>query len=112
VRSPPNRTVTGTRRLVGSSAPGRACPNPKGESLTGWGEVDHDLGASIAVPVTAESRLLDDSGRTGVRPDSVQVLGGTLFSRLPTQPWVWLSIGLRAAGHRVEAWLQRGLPSS
>ena len=29
-------------------------------------------------------RLLDDSGRTGVRPDSVQVFGGTLSSRLPT----------------------------
>jgi hypothetical protein len=30
------------------------------------------------------SRLLDDSGRTGVRPDSVQVSGGMLSLRLPT----------------------------
>jgi hypothetical protein len=30
------------------------------------------------------TRLLGDSVRTGVRPDSVQVLGGTLSLRLPT----------------------------
>jgi hypothetical protein len=57
-------------------------------------------------------RLLDDSVRTGVRPDSVQVSGGMLSLRLPTWSWVWLSFGLRTAGHRAEAWLQRGLPSS
>lgn len=57
-------------------------------------------------------RLLDDSGGTGVGPDSVQVFGGMLFSRLPIRIRVWLSFGLRAAGRRVEAWLQRGLSSS
>ena len=58
-------------------------------------------------------RLLDDSVRTGVRPDPVQVFGGMLSTRLPTWVfWVWLSIGLRVAGRRAEAWLQRGLPSS
>ena len=30
------------------------------------------------------TRLLDDSRRTGVRPDSVQVIGGQLSMRLPT----------------------------
>ena len=44
---------------------------------------------------------------------SVQAFGGMLSLRLPTRVyWVWLSFGLRAAGRRVEAWLQRGLPSS
>jgi hypothetical protein len=33
------------------------------------------------------SRLLDDSRRTVVRPDSVQAFGGTLSSRLPTRCW-------------------------
>ena len=27
-------------------------------------------------------------------------------------PEVWLSIGLQSVGHRDEAWLERGLPSS
>jgi len=26
--------------------------------------------------------------------------------------WVWLSSGLQSVGHRDEAWLERGLPSS
>ena len=65
-----------------------------------------------ASPTGAQTRLLDDFDRTGVWPDSVQVFGGMLSSRLPTPSWVWLSIGLRVAGRRVEAWLQRGLPSS
>ncbi len=57
-------------------------------------------------------RLLDDSRRTGVWPDSVQVIGGQLSMRLPTGCLVWLSFGLRPAGHRDEAWLKRGLPCS
>ena len=32
----------------------------------------------------AETRLLDDSLRAGVWPDSVQVIGGKLSMRLPT----------------------------
>ena len=32
--------------------------------------------------------------------------------RLPTGLLVWLYSGLRTAGHRDEAWLQRGLPCS
>jgi hypothetical protein len=32
----------------------------------------------------APIRLLDDSPRTDVWPDSVQVIGGQLFIRLPT----------------------------
>jgi hypothetical protein len=57
-------------------------------------------------------RLLDDFGRTGVRPDSVQAFDGMLSMRLPTSITVWLSSGLRAVVRRAEAWLQRGLPSS
>ena len=68
--------------------------------------------AIAGASVTPLARLLDDSGRTGVRPDSVQVSGGTLSSRLPTAYLVWLAFGLRTAGHRDGAWLQRGLPSS
>ena len=60
-----------------------------------------------------QSGLLETFGRAGVWPDSVQVLGGTLSMRLPTERfWVWLSIGLRTVEHRDGAWLQRGLPSS
>jgi hypothetical protein len=57
-------------------------------------------------------RLLDDSLRAGVWPDSVQVIGGKLSMRLPTRSWVWLTSGLRPAGHRDEAWLKKGLPCS
>ena len=32
--------------------------------------------------------------------------------RLPTRVLVWLSSGLQSVGHRDEAWLERGLPSS
>jgi hypothetical protein len=59
-----------------------------------------------------DSRLLDDSVRAGVWPDSVQVSGGKLSMRLPTCSWVWLTIGLRLAGRRDEAWLKKGLPCS
>ena len=61
---------------------------------------------------TEPSRLLDDSVRTDVRPDSVQVLGGTLSLRLPTRARVWLSSGLRTVERRGAVWLQRGVPSS
>ncbi len=57
-------------------------------------------------------RLLDDSHRAGVRPDSVQVPGGRLSSGLPTRSRVWLTFGLQPVGHRDEAWLKRGLPCS
>lgn len=56
--------------------------------------------------------LLETSRRIGVRPDSVQVLGGALSSGLPTRIRVWLTSGLRPVGHRDEAWLQKGLPCS
>ena len=52
------------------------------------------------------------ASRTGVRPDSVQVLGGTLSMRLPTISWCGSLPVCGPAGCRVEAWLQRGLPSS
>ena len=57
-------------------------------------------------------RLLDDSVRTGVRPDSVQVLDGMLSWRLPTSvSGVAFSVCV-PVGHRAGAWLKRGLPSS
>ncbi len=56
--------------------------------------------------------LLDDSDRTGVWPDSVQVPGGRLSFGLPTRSRVWLTFGLQPVGHRDEAWLKRGLPCS
>ena len=55
---------------------------------------------------------LETSPRTGVRPDSVQVFGGTLSIAAAHHWLVWLSHGLRPAEHRGEAWLKRGLPSS
>lgn len=58
------------------------------------------------------SRLLDDSVKTGVWPDSVQVLGGTPASRLPTCSWVWLYSGLRPVEHRGVVWLKRDVPGS
>jgi len=57
-------------------------------------------------------RLLDDSHRTGVWPDSVQVLGGSLSARLPTRSRAWLYSGLRPVGHRGVVWLKRGVASS
>ena len=61
----------------------------------------------------AASRLLDDSGRTGVRPDSVQVLGGMLASRLPTRTFGCGSIPVCVlVGCRGVVWLERGLLGS
>ena len=42
----------------------------------------HPLIGTAAHP--SDRRLLDDSRRTGVWPDSVQVIGGQLSMRLPT----------------------------
>jgi hypothetical protein len=53
------------------------------------------------------------SGRTGVRPDSVQVPGGKLSMRLPTSViGVALYRFAFPPGTAREVWLQRGLPSS
>ena len=67
------------------------------------------------VPIASEraiTRLLDDSGRTGVRPDSVQVIGGPLSMRLPTRLGCGSFSGCVLVDCRVEVWLKRGLPSS
>jgi hypothetical protein len=58
------------------------------------------------------SGYLETSPRIGVRPDSVQVFGGTLSLAAAHHLLVWLTFGLRSAEHRGEAWLKRGLPSS
>lgn len=55
---------------------------------------------------------LETSRRIDVWPDSVQVSGGTLAIAAAHPIRVWLSSGLRPVGHRDEAWLKRGLPSS
>jgi hypothetical protein len=60
----------------------------------------------------ATSGYLETSPRTGVRPDSVQVFGGTLSLAAAHHLLVLLTSGLRSAEHRGEAWLKRGLPSS
>ena len=57
-------------------------------------------------------RLLDDSRRTGVWPDSVQVVGGSSSCGCPPAVLVWLAIGLRPADHRDEARLKKGRPCS
>ena len=75
----------------------------------------HTLASSTHARIvarSANSRLLDDSGRTGVRPDSVQASGGVLSLRLPTLLLVWLFFGLRSRRAPREVWLQRGLLSS
>ena len=59
------------------------------------------------------SGLLEDSRRTGVRPDSVQVPGGfALYWAAHPRVRVWLESGLQPPGTADEAWLKRGLPSS
>jgi hypothetical protein len=67
---------------------------------------------STCLADSSDSRLLETSLRAGVWPDSVQVLGGTLASRLPARSRVWLYSGLRTAGHRGAVWLKRGVPGS
>ena len=74
-------------------------------------------GAPIALldPVVhiAETRLLDDCHRIGVWPDSVQVSGGGLSTRLPTRCLRCGSLSVcNPSGTAGEAWLERGLPSS
>ena len=53
------------------------------------------------------------AGRAGVWPDSVQVLGGRLSTRLPTSAiGVALYRSALPSGTAAGAWLQRGLPRS
>jgi hypothetical protein len=67
---------------------------------------------------TAHRLLRADSGYllTGrtIRPSRglVEVSGGTLSLAAAHPFGVWLTFGLRSVGHRDEAWLKRGLPSS
>jgi hypothetical protein len=61
----------------------------------------------------AETRLLDDCRQDrclarlgpGVRRRALHAAAHLLSE-------VWLSTGLQSVGHRDEAWLERGLPSS
>jgi hypothetical protein len=59
-----------------------------------------------------DSRLLETSRRAGVRPDSVQVSGGGLSTRLPTKYRCGSLSVCSPPGTVDEAWLERGLPSS
>jgi hypothetical protein len=57
-----------------------------------------------------DQRLLKTFCRTGVRPDSVQVLGETLsFCGCPPVSLVWLSHGLRSRRVPREERLERGV---
>jgi hypothetical protein len=59
------------------------------------------------------SGYLETSGRTGVGPDSVQVLGETLGnSGCPPVSLVWLFHGLRSRWAPCRERLERGLRSS
>ena len=62
-----------------------------GDSEGDWGEGEVSERPPVHAPVPIQAtwdvqqrRLLDDSRRTGVWPDSVQVIGGKLSMRLPT----------------------------
>ena len=56
--------------------------------------------------------LLDDCHRIGVWPDSVQVSGGGLSTRLPTKVRCGSLPVCSPSDTAGEAWLERGLPSS
>ena len=51
-------------------------------------------------------------GTTAARPGLVEVTGGTLYLAAAHRGLVWLSSGMRPAGHRGVERLKRGLPSS
>ena len=85
--------------------PVRGSQNPHGpdpfrlRAALAVGPISKITGTHAAVRVVGR-RLLDDSLRAGVWPDSVQVIGGQLSKRLPTRGSVWLTSGLRPVGHR------------
>jgi hypothetical protein len=55
--------------------------------------------------------LLTD-GTTAARPGSVEVIGRVALSSAARRGWVWLSSGVRPAGHRGVEWLWRGMPNA
>src|SRR5665647_1702654 len=61
---------------------------------------------------SSRTRLLETSRRAGVWPDSVQVSGGGLSTRLPTKCRCGSLPVCSPSGTVDEAWLERGLPSS
>ena len=95
------RRAVRTVPFAQASAEGDGQPEPHNES--------HDRRRAP----TRRQRLLGDFTQDrclarlgpGVRRDA-------LDRGCPPGCWVWLSSGLRPAGHRDEAWLKRGLPSS
>jgi hypothetical protein len=72
----------------------------------------HRVRPHIGAVPRAVRGYLETWPRIGVWPDSIQVSGGWLSLAAARPLWVWLTFGLRPAGHRDEAWLKRGLPSS
>jgi hypothetical protein len=68
--------------------------------------------AAASQSVVCVKRLLDDSGRTGVRPDTgAGVRGDALLVAAHLNAGVALHRFAFPPGRRVDAWLQRGLPS-
>ena len=49
-----------------------------------WAAIRMMVAQALGVRFVSDRRLLDDSRRAGVWPDSVQVIGGRLSMRLPT----------------------------
>ena len=93
-RRPPSRSLKSLLRVPGSSYRlGADFPSARVQGHPPSSRSTHARPQFDALP---RWRRLDDSSRTGVRPDSVQAFGGMLSLRLPTCVLVWLSSGLRA----------------
>jgi hypothetical protein len=101
-RSPDSRTPAGQPdSTIRPSS--HACLRVEGAPLVGGGQYVRDH---------APSGLLETFGRTGVWPDSVQVLGGTLSSGLPARDGCGSTPVCSPSGAADEAWLKKGLPCS
>ena len=74
-------SLTAGPRLRGSMHDPNAATHHRLSGLKGLATDRHDANRSLS---RAGTRLLDDSVRAGVWPDSVQVIGGKLSMRLPT----------------------------
>ena len=55
---------------------------------------------------------LSTGGTTAARPGMVEVTGGVALFSAAHRRLVWLSSGVRPAGHRGAERLKRGMPSS
>ena len=108
-RSGPARSLGYGSRPRDLAVPKRVSPNSapvarRSNDLQAGGTV-HKRAASLwATRDFRQDRCLARLG-PGVRREA-------LYCGCPPVCWVWLSFGLQSVGHRDEAWLERGLPSS